>query len=90
MEAVLALVPEEERVSYSAMTGQSLFYMGEEDLKHKVLAIVEEEGSGAGIVRLEAPPVGRPADDRLDGQGPLVGGGPSPTSTGSRGRSRSS
>ncbi len=45
MEAVLALVPEEERVSYSAMTGQSLFYMGEEDLKHKVLAIVEEEGA---------------------------------------------
>jgi hypothetical protein len=26
------------------MTGQSLFYMGETDLKHKVLAIVEEEG----------------------------------------------
>src|SRR5262249_8082037 len=31
MDAVLAFVPEEERVSYSAMTGQSLFYMGEED-----------------------------------------------------------
>ena len=27
------------------MTGQSLFYMGERDLKHKVLAIVEEEGA---------------------------------------------
>jgi hypothetical protein len=45
MDAVLALVPEEERVSYSAMTGQSLFYMGETDLQHKVLAIVEEEGA---------------------------------------------
>jgi len=45
MEAVLALIPEEERVSYSAMTGQSLFYMGEADLKHKVLAIAEEEGA---------------------------------------------
>jgi DNA primase catalytic core len=45
MEAVLALIPEEERVSYSAMTGQSLFYMGETDLKHKVLAIAEEEGA---------------------------------------------
>ena len=45
MEAVLAFVPEEERVKYSAMTGQSLFYMGETDLKHKVLAIVEEEGA---------------------------------------------
>jgi DNA primase catalytic core len=45
MEAVLAFVPEEQRVQYSAMTGQSLFYMGEADLKHKVLAIVEEEGA---------------------------------------------
>jgi DNA primase catalytic core len=45
MEAVLAFVPEEERVKYSAMTGQSLFYMGESDLKHKVLAIVEEQGA---------------------------------------------
>ena len=45
MEALLALVPEEQQVQYSAMTGQSLFYMGESDLKHKVLAIVEEEGA---------------------------------------------
>ena len=45
MDAVLAFVPEEERVKYSAMTGQTLFYMGETDLKHKILAIVEEEGA---------------------------------------------
>ena len=45
MEAVLALMPEEQRVQYSAMTGQSLFYMGEMDLKNKILAIVEEEGA---------------------------------------------
>jgi DNA primase len=45
MDAVLALVPEEDRVQYSAMTGQSLFYMGEQDLQHKILAIVEEEGA---------------------------------------------
>lgn len=45
MEAVLAFLPDEQRVQYSAMTGQSLFYMGEADLKHKVLAIVEEEGA---------------------------------------------
>ena len=44
MDAVLNLVPEEERVAYSAMTGQSLFYLGEADLKHKALAIAEEEG----------------------------------------------
>jgi DNA primase catalytic core len=45
MDAILAFVPEEERVQYSAMTGQSLFYMGESDLRHKVLAIVEEQGA---------------------------------------------
>jgi DNA primase len=45
MDAVLALMPEEHRVQYSAMTGQSLFYMGETDLKNKILAIAEEEGA---------------------------------------------
>ena len=45
MDAVLAFVPEEQKVQYSAMTGQSFFYMGETDLKHKVLAIAEEEGA---------------------------------------------
>ncbi|MFZ1940085.1 MAG: CHC2 zinc finger domain-containing protein [Terracidiphilus sp.] len=45
MDAVLAFVPEEQKVQYSAMTGRSLFYMGETDLKHKVLAIAEEEGA---------------------------------------------
>ena len=45
MEAILAFVPPEERVKYSAMTGQSLFYMGEADLKHRILAIAEEEGA---------------------------------------------
>lgn len=45
MEAVLALVPPEDVVKFSAMTGQSLYYMGGDSLKHKVLAIVEEEGA---------------------------------------------
>lgn len=45
MDAILALMPENERVQYSAMTGQSLFYMGETNLKHKILAISEEEGA---------------------------------------------
>ena len=45
MEAVLAFMPEEDRIKYSAMTGQALFYLGETDLRHKILAIVEEEGA---------------------------------------------
>lgn len=44
MDAALAFVPPEEQVKYSAMTGQSLYYMGQTNLKHKVLAIAEEEG----------------------------------------------
>jgi len=45
MEAVLAFFPPEEQIKYSAMTGQSLYYLGETNLKHKILAIVEEEGA---------------------------------------------
>ena len=46
MEAVLGFVPEEEREKYSALTGQSLFYFGEgKSLRHKILAIAEEEGA---------------------------------------------
>ncbi|MEA2685086.1 MAG: hypothetical protein QOE93_281 [Actinomycetota bacterium] len=45
LDAILAFVPEEDRVAYSAMTGQSLYYLGEGDLAHRVLAIAEEEGA---------------------------------------------
>lgn len=45
MEAVLAMMPEDEKIKYSAMTGQSLYYLGETNLQHKILAIVEEEGA---------------------------------------------
>lgn len=45
MDAVLDFVPDEERVQYAAMTGQALFYLGETAVKHKVLAIAEEEGA---------------------------------------------
>mgnify|MGYP000594686501 CR=1 FL=1 len=45
MDAVLSFFPPEEQIKYSAMTGQSLYYLGETNLKHKILAIVEEEGA---------------------------------------------
>jgi hypothetical protein len=45
MDAVLDLLPEEDVVRYSAMSGQSLFYMGDRALQHKILAIAEEEGA---------------------------------------------
>lgn len=45
MDAVLDFMPDEDLVRYSAMSGQSLFYMGDKNLTHKVLAIAEEEGA---------------------------------------------
>jgi DNA primase catalytic core len=45
MDAVLSFFPEEDRVKYSAMTGQSLYYLGETNLQHKILAVVEEAGA---------------------------------------------
>ncbi len=53
MEAVLGFVPEEDRVSFSAMTGQSLFYLGESDLAHKVLSVAEEEGASRAAYALK-------------------------------------
>jgi DNA primase catalytic core len=53
MDAVLAFVPETQRVQYSAMTGQALFYLGETDLKNKILAIVEEEGAQRAVYALK-------------------------------------
>ena len=44
MDAMLALVPTEDRMTYSALTGQSLYSLGQSDLRHKILAIAEEEG----------------------------------------------
>jgi DNA primase len=45
MDAVLDMMPEEERVMFSAVTSRSLFYMGESDLAHRTLAIAEEAGA---------------------------------------------
>jgi DNA primase catalytic core len=53
MEAVLAFMPEEDKVQYSAMTGQSLFYMGAMNLKHKILALAEEAGAARASYALK-------------------------------------
>ena len=53
MDGTLAFIPEEERIKYSAMTGQALFYMGETNLKHKILAIAEEQGASRASYALK-------------------------------------
>jgi len=44
-KAVLALVPPEDFVHYSRISGQALFYMEQNALKHKLVAIEEESGA---------------------------------------------
>ena len=53
MEAILDFVPPEDRLSFSAMTAQSIFYMGETDIGHKVLSIAEEAGAGRAAYALK-------------------------------------
>jgi len=53
MEAILGFVPPEDVVKFSAMTGQSLYYMGDDSLKNKILAIVEEEGAAKASYALK-------------------------------------
>ena len=47
------VLPEEERIKYSRHDGQSLYYMGETNLKHKILAIVEGEGAESASYALK-------------------------------------
>ena len=70
MEAVLAFMPAEDKVQYSAMTGQSLFYMGAMDLKHKILALAEEAGAARASYALKLLQSEGVLIDRLDRQRP--------------------
>src|SRR3990172_7820180 len=44
-DAVLSLVPAEDYIKYTRLTGQALFYKEEDSLVHKLLAIEEEHGA---------------------------------------------
>ena len=44
-DAVLSLVPEEDYIKYTRITGQALFYKEEDSLVHKLVAIEEEHGA---------------------------------------------
>jgi DNA-binding transcriptional ArsR family regulator len=45
MDKVLSLMPPEEVRQYSAISGKSPFYLGTDNLKHRILAVAEEEGA---------------------------------------------
>jgi len=44
-DAVLSLMPPEDFIKYTRLTGQALFYKEEDSLVHKLLAIEEEHGA---------------------------------------------
>ena len=45
LNAILDFVPDEDKEVLTSMTGQALYYMAEDALRHKVLAVMEDEGS---------------------------------------------
>jgi DNA primase len=53
MDAILQMCPDEDVTQFSAMTGQSLFYMQGTSLKHRILAISEEEGASQAAYALK-------------------------------------
>lgn len=52
--AVLSLVPDEDKVVYTRMTDQALFYQDSQALAHKLLALEEAEGLGGAAYSLRA------------------------------------
>ena len=53
MDAILAMMPSEDVQRFSGMTGQSLFYLDSDQIKHKILAISEDEGIGEATYALK-------------------------------------
>jgi len=53
MDTILKFVPAEDYVKYTAVTGQALFYKGENCFVHKILAIVEDEGAARATYSLK-------------------------------------
>ena len=47
------LCPEEEGKHFTRLTQQSLYYLGEDSIKHKCLSIEEEEGSSEASYSLK-------------------------------------
>lgn len=87
MDATLAFMPAEDQFRYSALTGQSLYYMGRQDLRHKILAVCEEEGvaqasyalkllQSDGRLRIAAtgkhPGTGRQQTESYEVEGPVM------------------
>ncbi len=53
MDAILAMVPAEDQLRLSNMTSQSLYYLDSNAIRHRTLAISEEEGISEAVYALK-------------------------------------
>lgn len=53
LETLLSFMPMEDRLKYSSITPQSLYYMAEKGIKHKILAVAEGEGASKASYSLK-------------------------------------
>lgn len=72
MDAVVDFVPEEDRVYVSSLTSQSLYYMGREGLRNKLLAVSGEGEATAALALLQSQGALRIASTRKESSGRLV------------------
>ena len=72
MDAVVDFVPEEDRVYVSSLTSQSLYYMGREGLRNKLLAVSGEGEASAALALLQSQGALRIASTRKESSGRLV------------------
>jgi hypothetical protein len=87
LEGTLGLMPEEAVEHASALTGQALYYMPREGLKHKILCVAEEQGASEasyalkllqseGTLRIASvgrdSRTGRPQTEHFEVEGPVA------------------
>ena len=86
-KATMELCPDEDGKHFTRLTQQSLYYLGEESIKHKCLSIEEEEGSSEASYSLKVllsakvlnvvtttqdPQTGRKRADEYKTEGPVA------------------
>jgi len=73
-DAILELIPEEDREKYSRITSQALYYRGENSLYHKLIAIEEEEGASKASYSLRIMQSAKALTISMPVKDPLTGG----------------
>jgi len=72
-DAILSFIPEEEKLKYSRVTDQALFYTDENALEHKLLVIEEAAGMGGAVYSIRALQSGEELKVAATGKDPATG-----------------